>query len=101
MTLPTTFNLPIDRVLIGSPAKWNAEAKWVDRDGLPIPSTPKLVLGMRKIVRRWLDKKPIDIVEHPLARCRRAQRGDPEAVADWSQRSRRASVRGVLRRAFL
>ena len=41
---------------------WNAEAKWIDRDGLPIPPTPKLVLGMRTILRRWLDKKPIDIV---------------------------------------
>ena len=43
-----------------------AEAKWIDRDGLPIPPTPKLVLGMRTILRRWLDKKPIDIIEHPL-----------------------------------
>src|SRR4029434_9506399 len=65
MSLPS-FNLPTDRVLIGMQANWSAETKWVDRDGLPIPSTPKLVLGMRTILRRWLDKKPIDIIEHPL-----------------------------------
>jgi hypothetical protein len=65
MSLPS-FNLPTDRVLIGMQANWSAETKWVDRDGLPIPSTPKLVLGMRTIPRRWLDKKPIDVIEHPL-----------------------------------
>ena len=53
-------------VLIGMQANWSAETKWVDRDGLPIPPTPKLVLGMRTILRRWLDKKAIDIIEHPL-----------------------------------
>ena len=58
--------LPTDRVLIGMQANWSAETKWVDRDGLPIPPTPKLVLGMRTILRRWLDKKAIDIIEHPL-----------------------------------
>ena len=52
------FNLPINRVLLGTAAMWNAEAKWHDRDGLPIPPTPKLVLGMRTILRRWVDKKP-------------------------------------------
>ena len=60
------LNLPIDRVLLGMPAYWSAETKWVDRDGLPIPPTPKLVLRMRTILRRWLDKKPSDIIEHPL-----------------------------------
>ena len=41
-------------------------SQWRDRDGLPIPPAPKLVLGMRTILRRWVDKKPIDIAEHPL-----------------------------------
>ena len=58
----STLNLPTDRVLIGMQANWSAETKWVDRDGLPIPPTPKLVLGMRTILRRWLD----NIIEHPL-----------------------------------
>ena len=65
-SLPTAFHMPTDRVLLGTPAMWNAEAKWVDRDGLPIPPTPKLVLGMRTILRRWDNKKPTDIMEHPL-----------------------------------
>ena len=62
----TIFNLPTDRILLGTTALWNAEAKWHDRDGLPIPPTPKLVIGMRTILRRWVDKEPIDIIEHPL-----------------------------------
>ncbi|QHO75966.1 hypothetical protein ACH79_28495 [Bradyrhizobium sp. CCBAU 051011] len=60
------FNLPTERVLLGTTAMWNAESKWTDRDGLPIPPTPKLVIGMRRIVRRWLDHTPIDITEQPL-----------------------------------
>ncbi len=60
------FNLPTERVLLGTAAMWNAESKWTDRDGLPIPPAPKLVIGMRRIVRRWLDHKPIDITEQPL-----------------------------------
>ena len=60
------FNLPNDRVLLGTSAIWNAESKWIDRDGLPIPPTPKLVLGTRTIMRRWEGKKAFDILEHPL-----------------------------------
>jgi hypothetical protein len=45
---------------------WTAESNWTDRDDLPIPPTPKLVIGMRRIVRRWFDHKPIDITEQPL-----------------------------------
>ena len=60
------LNLPINRVLLGTTAMWNPEAKWHDRDGLPIPATPKLVIGMRTIARRWVDKKPIDVTEHPF-----------------------------------
>jgi len=66
MTTLPIFNLPKDRILLGTTALWNAEAKWHDRDGLPIPPTPKLVIGMRTILRRWVDKEPIDIIEHPL-----------------------------------
>jgi len=64
--LNPNLNLPIDRILVGMQANWSAETKWVDRDGLPIPQTPKLVLGMRTFLRRWLEKKPLDIIEHPL-----------------------------------
>ena len=65
LSLPTAFSLPTDRVLIGVPANWNAETKWVDRDTLPIPSTEQeLVFGMRKVIRGWFDKRPVDILEH-------------------------------------
>jgi hypothetical protein len=63
MLLPT-FNH--ERVLLGTTAMWTAESNWTDRDDLPIPPTPKLVIGMRLIVRRWFDHKPIDITEQPL-----------------------------------
>jgi hypothetical protein len=65
-SLSTSLNLPIDRVLLGTTALWDAEAKWHDRDGLPIPPTPKLVLRTFTILRRWLDNEHIDITEYPL-----------------------------------
>jgi hypothetical protein len=64
-SLPT-FNLPTDRVLLGTTALWNPEVKWHDRDGLPIPPGPKLVLRMFTILRRWVDKMPVDITQYPL-----------------------------------
>jgi hypothetical protein len=57
--------LPGDRVTRGTVARWTETTGWVDRDGLPLPDT-MLVVGYRPIVRRWKDKKPEDITEHPL-----------------------------------
>jgi hypothetical protein len=41
-------------------ARWNDKVKWVDRDGVAMPS-PVLVLGCDELVRRWVDKVPEDI----------------------------------------
>jgi hypothetical protein len=37
----------------------------VDRDGLPLPKT-MLVIGYTTVLRRWKDKRPEYITEHPL-----------------------------------
>jgi hypothetical protein len=56
---------PGKRRLRGNPARWNETAKWVDRDGLPLPS-PMLVAGFTTELQRWKDKKLERISEHPL-----------------------------------
>jgi hypothetical protein len=56
---------PGKRDLRGNPARWNETTKWVDRDGLPLPS-PMLVAGFTTELRRWKDKKLDKISEHPL-----------------------------------
>jgi hypothetical protein len=43
---------PGDRLLHGILAKWDAEKKWHDRDGLPLPS-PMLVFGITQAVQRF------------------------------------------------
>jgi len=46
--------------------KWDSDAGWHDRDGLPMPS-PVIALGTRRGVRRWKDHELIDeIVDLPL-----------------------------------
>jgi hypothetical protein len=57
--------LPGDRVTRGTIARWSANTGWVDRDGLPIPTT-MLVIGHTTVLRRWKDKRPEYITEHPL-----------------------------------
>ena len=54
-----------DRVRRGTVARWSATTGWVDRDGLPLPDT-MLVVGYTTVLRRWKDKKPEYITEHPL-----------------------------------
>jgi len=56
---------PGKRELRGTPARWNETTKWVDRDGLPLPS-PMLVVGFTTELHRWKDKKLDKISEHPL-----------------------------------
>jgi hypothetical protein len=56
---------PGKRDLRGNPARWNETAKWIDRDGLPLPS-PMLVAGFTTELRCWKDKKLERITEHPL-----------------------------------
>jgi len=51
--------------LRGNPARWNETAKWIDRDGLPLPSQ-MLVAGFTTELRCWKDKKLEKITEHPL-----------------------------------
>src|SRR5262245_7209109 len=54
-----------DRVRRGTVARWSATTGWVDRDGLPLPDM-MLVVGYTTVLRRWKDKKPEYITEHPL-----------------------------------
>jgi hypothetical protein len=49
----------------GQIAKWDAEQKWHDRDGLPLPS-PMFVIGYDTGLRRWKDKQLEEIVNKPL-----------------------------------
>ena len=57
--------LPGDRVMRGTVARWSATTGWTDRDGLPLPDM-MLVVGYTTVLRRWKDKKPEYITEHPL-----------------------------------
>jgi hypothetical protein len=72
--------LPGDRVIRGTIARWSETTEWKDRDGLPIPDT-MLVIGFTTVLRRWRNKKPEYITEHPLP--------DPEQlnaairIAEW------------------
>lgn len=59
------LGLPGDRVMRGSIARWSANTGWTDRDGLPLPNTV-LVIGYTTVLRRWQDKRPEYITEHPL-----------------------------------
>ena len=57
--------LPGDRVMRGTIARWASSTGWVDRDGLPLPKT-MLVIGYITVLRRWKNKRPEYITEHPL-----------------------------------
>jgi hypothetical protein len=57
--------LPGDRVMRGTIIRWANATGWVDRDGLPIPET-MLVIGYITVLRRWKNKRPEYITEHPL-----------------------------------
>jgi hypothetical protein len=49
----------------GTIARWANATGWVDRDGLPLPET-MLVIGYITVLRRWKNKRPEYITEHPL-----------------------------------
>jgi hypothetical protein len=49
----------------GTIARWASSTGWVDRDGLPLPKT-MLVIGYITVLRRWKEKRPEYISEHPL-----------------------------------
>jgi len=66
--------------LRGTPARWNETAKWIDRDGLPLPS-PMLVAGFTTELHRWKDKKLDKISEHPLPDP--AQLNSTIPIAEW------------------
>jgi hypothetical protein len=75
-----TSRLPGDRVTRGIIARWSATTGWVDRDGLPLPDT-MLVMGFTTVLRRWKDKKPEYITEHPLPDPKQLNAAIP--VAEW------------------
>jgi hypothetical protein len=54
-----------DRVMRGTIARWAESTKWVDRDGLPLPQV-MFVIGYVTVLRRWVEKRPDYITEHPL-----------------------------------
>jgi hypothetical protein len=72
--------LPGDRVIRGTVARWSATTGWVDRDGLPLPDT-MLVIGYTTVLRRWKDKKPEYITEHPLPDPKQLNAAIP--VEEW------------------
>ena len=79
-----------DRVTRGTVARWSATTGWVDRDGLPLPDT-MLVVGYTTVLRRWKDKKPEYITEHPLT--------DPKRSTPRSQsRNGRSAWMAIQRR---
>ena len=72
--------LPGDRVMRGTIARWASSTGWVDRDGLPIPET-MLVIGYITVLRRWKEKRPEYISEHPLPDPDELNKAIP--VAEW------------------
>src|SRR6516225_7117138 len=72
--------LPGDRVMRGTIARWAFSTGWVDRDGLPIPET-MLVIGYITVLRRWKEKRPEYISEHPLPDPDELNKAIP--VAEW------------------
>jgi hypothetical protein len=54
-----------DRLTRGQIAKWDAEKKWHDRDGLPLP-TPMFVMGVTTALQRWQNQRPQTISRKPL-----------------------------------
>ena len=72
--------LPGDRVMRGTIARWASSTGWVDRDGLPIPET-MLVIGYITVLRRWKEKRPEYISEHPLPDPDELNKAIP--IAEW------------------
>jgi len=72
--------LPGDRVMRGTIARWASSTGWVDRDGLPLPEK-MLVIGYITVLRRWKDKRPEYISDHPLPDSDELNAAIP--VAEW------------------
>jgi hypothetical protein len=64
----------------GTIARWASSTGWVDRDGLPIPET-MLVIGYTTVLRRWKEKRPEYISEHPLPDPDELNKAIP--IAEW------------------
>jgi hypothetical protein len=60
-----TSSLSGNRVSRGIRAGWTDTTGWRDRDGLPIPDL-LMVIAYLIVLRRWQNKKPFYITEHPL-----------------------------------
>jgi hypothetical protein len=87
----TTDNLPArieqggfgfdDRFLQGQLAKWTAETKWIDRDGIVLPS-PMAAIGTAKALQRFKNGVCIDIIRAlPLPDLDELNASVPES--DW------------------
>src|SRR5262249_20152486 len=59
------LNLSGNRISRGIRVGWTDTTGWRDRDGLPIPD-PLLVIAYLIVLRRWQNKKPFYITDHPL-----------------------------------
>jgi hypothetical protein len=64
----------------GTIARWSGTTGWVDRDGLPLPDT-MLVIGYTTVLRRWKEKRPEYITEHPLLDPAELNAAIP--IAEW------------------
>jgi hypothetical protein len=64
----------------GTIARWASSTGWVDRDGLPIPET-MLVIGYVTVLRRWKEKRPEYVSEHPLPDPDELNKAIP--IAEW------------------
>jgi hypothetical protein len=62
----TPFTPSPGRPLPGIPGKWDSEKGWTDRDGVPLPATPMLVVFMDTLLRSWQNHHPVDHTAHPL-----------------------------------
>jgi hypothetical protein len=81
---PSSGGLPAglssDRVTRGTIARWSSASGWTDRDGLPLPDT-MLVIGYITVLRRWQNKRPDYVTEHPLPDPEELNTAIP--IAEW------------------
>jgi len=57
--------LPDGQFIRGTFVRWNETVGWVDRDGLPLPTTT-LVIGTTTVLQKWKDGKAVVKSIHPL-----------------------------------
>lgn len=68
------------RLLKGLLLRWNDQAGWHDRDGIP-PPNPLLLVAINDALQRWQDKKPTTITEKPLPDIEELNASIP--VSEW------------------